>query len=82
MFQLREEFPAFGEQSATAGDEVTYLAEGERRLAEQEARVAEFERKGRDVEQSKKLLMVMRDTMTLQTDHVRLLEREVREARL
>jgi len=55
-----------------------FVEDSERRLAAQEARVADLERKGRDLPQSRKLLSIMRETMTLQISHVKLLEREVR----
>ena len=54
-----------------------FVEDSERRLAAQEARVANLERKGRDLPQSKKLLSIMRETMTLQISHLKLLKREV-----
>jgi hypothetical protein len=53
------------------------VADGERRLAAQEARVADLERSGRDSPESKRLLEIMKETMTLQISHLKLLEREV-----
>jgi hypothetical protein len=55
----------------------SYVADGERRLAAQEARVADLERSGRDSPESKRLLEIMKETMTLQISHLKLLEREV-----
>lgn len=53
------------------------VADGERRLAAQEARVADLQRQGRHAPQSKKLLAMMRETMTLQIGYVELLEWEI-----
>jgi hypothetical protein len=60
----------------------TFVAEGEQRLAALEARVADLQRKGHDALQSKKLLAVMRETMSLQINHVELMGLQINHVEL
>jgi hypothetical protein len=59
----------------------TSVAEGAARIRLQEARVAALQDKGALADQSKKLLVIMKQTQELQIEHVTLLRRELADCK-